>query len=191
MRTYLAITQLHSMSSTCTAAPVLSSSQVFELCVHKVWRATYNCDGRGDTDAYSHLLSSVKGMFNGYVGYADSQSYQSCFYEKWMRRGCMDTEMDVERHVNGMDHTLEDLEHIAYPQDTAIGAKDAATRKARRELVSLYISIIREYVSMLDDNERLLLLDNLRVDYESGEKPKNPRPSGGNKKSAKKARHMV
>jgi len=175
------------MTSTCRAHLTLSSSETFELCVHRVWRATYNCEGRGEIDAYSHLLSLVKGMFYGYVGYADAQSYQSCFYEKWMRRDCMNTEMDVERHVNGMDHALETLEHIGYPQHTVIDANDTAPRKARKELVRLYISIIKEYVSMLQDDERPVLLHNLSVDYESGEKPKRPRSSGANKKSAKKA----
>ena len=130
-------------------------------------------------------------MFNGYVGYADSKSYQSCFYEKWMWRDCMNTEMDVERHVNGMDHALETLEHIGYPQNTVIDANNTATRKARKELVCLYISIIKEYVSMLQDNERLVLLNNLSVDYESGEKPKHPLSSGVNTKLAKKARLLL
>jgi hypothetical protein len=169
----------------------LSASAVFELCVHRVWRPTYNCDGRGDADAYSHLLSCVKGMFNDYIGFEDSQSYQACFYEKWMRRDCMDTEMDVERHVNGMDRALETLAHVAFPQDAVVDAKDIATRKARKELVCLYISIIKEYVSMLHDGERLVLLNNLGVDYESGEKPKLSVSSGVDQKPAKKARLVV
>jgi len=66
----------------------------------------------------------------------------------------------------------------------AMGMKPNPLKKT---LSNLYVTTIKDYISLLDDNEKNRLRRNLRVDFESGQKPKKDKPSTPSKKPKKAA----
>jgi hypothetical protein len=59
----------------------------------------------------------------------------------------------------------------------------------KESLAAVYVSTIKDYISLLDDGEKTRLCRNLRVDYESGQKPKLSKSSSNSSKTVQKSKN--
>ena len=174
-----------------------STERTFKYCVDNIWGDTYDCDEREEIDVYCHLLAAVKGMLNAYSGYESEGFFKPCFYDIILRKGDLGSVVEAEKYVDDLDKALDVLMVQVFPmpwcyvatasETVAMGMKPNPLKKT---LSNLYVTTIKDYISLLDDNEKNRLRRNLRVDFESGQKPTKDQPSTPSKKP-KKAAHST
>jgi len=162
-----------------TKAYTVSTERTFKYCVDNIWTDTFDCDEREEIDVYCHLLAAVKGMLNGYSGYESEGFFKTCFYDIILRKPDLCSVFEAEKYVDDMDKALLELMVLVFPmpwcyvptasETVAMGMNPNPVKKT---LCNLYVSTIKDYISLLDDNEKTRLCRNLRVDFESGQKPK-------------------
>jgi len=162
-----------------TKAYTVSTERTFKYCVDNIWTDTFDCDDREEIDVYCHLLTAVKGMLNGYSGYESEGFFKTCFYDIILRKPDLCSVFEAEKYVDDMDKALLELMVLVFPmpwcyvptasETVAMGMNPNPVKKT---LCNLYVSTIKDYISLLDDNEKTRLCRNLRVDFESGQKPK-------------------
>ena len=167
-----------------TKAYTVSTERTFKYCVDNIWTDTFDCDDREEIDVYCHLLTAVKGMLNGYSGYENEGFFKTCFYDIILRKPDLCSVFEAEKYVDDMDKALLELMVLVFPmpwcyvptasETVAMGMNPNPVKKT---LCNLYVSTIKDYISLLDDNEKTRLCRNLRVDFESGQKPKKDKPS--------------
>jgi len=170
-------------------AYTVSTERTFKYCVDNIWGDTYDCDEREEIDVYCHLLAAVKGMLNGYSGYESEGFFKTCFYDIILRKGDLGSVVEAEKYVDDMDKALDVLMVQVFPmpwcyvatasETVAMGMKPNPVKKT---LCNLYVTTIKDYISLLDDTEKTRLRRNLRVDFESGQKPKKDKPPTQTKK---------
>ena len=161
-----------------------STERTFKCCVDDIWTDTYDCDEREEIDVYSHLLAAVKGMMNGYRGYESEGFFKPCFYDIILRKPDLGSVVEAEKYVDDTDKEIYERMirvfpmpwcYVPTPSETAMMAMELNPMKT--PLAALYVATIKDYISLLDDGEKACLCRNLRVDYESGQKPKLLTPS--------------
>ena len=167
-----------------TKAYTVSTERTFKYCVDNIWTDTFDCDEREEIDVYCHLLSAVKGMLNGYSGYESEGFFKTCFYKIIFRNKDLCSFFQAEKYVGDMDKALHELMvqvfpmpwcHVPTASETVAMAMNP--NPVKKTLINLYVTTIKDYISLLDDNEKTRLRRNLRVDFESGQKPKKDKPS--------------
>lgn len=179
-----------------TKTYTVSTERTFKYCVDNIWTDTYDCDEREEIDVYAHLLPAVKGMMNGYRGYESQGFFQSCFYSIILRKEDLGSVAEAEKYVLDKDNYIDVLMHRVFPMpwcpaptptESALMAMESSPTK--ESLAAVYVSTIKDYISLLDDGEKTRLCRNLRVDYESGQKPKLSKSSSNSSKTVQKSKN--
>jgi hypothetical protein len=119
----------------------MSTSAAFDLFFIRYWEKFYQNEDQRGICVYSAMLRSLKSMMNNYCK-VSPYGVNNAIVKKWVRRfGCVHL---AQKHIDDMDNMISELEHACH--------EDAVDQK-HKKLANLYISIIKQYMQVLTENE--------------------------------------